>query len=394
MDSMNKTHIIIGTSAAAIGCINKLRSLDPQSEIICISAESELPYNKCFLVDFWAGDKTAEQTATRKPEFFKENNIQLILGKKVIKIVSDQKRIVLEDGQEIQFDTLLISTGSRARKLNINGADQPHVFYFHTLNDTHRLMDYIKVNNPGNAVVIGSGFTGLEVADLLNETGVKTAVIERASRVMSSFFNEAESKIVQKAMNQKGVEFIGDEEVVEIGNSHLTLKSGKTIPADLIIIAIGVISNSELAQEAAIELHDGGIKTSEYLQTSIPHIYAAGDVATVKDQLTGQSVRSCMWADAMQQGMIVAHGMAGIAKVYPGVMTTGISTFFDLDIMVSGNTRILGKEIVYQTDESYRKYILKEGILQSFTLIGNLQKVGLARRVLMLQEKIDPMQLA
>ncbi len=461
--NMKKRHVIIGTSAAAIGCINKLHSLDSESEIICISAESELPYNKCYLVDLWVGDKTKEQIATKKPDFFQENHIELLLGKRVVEIVCGQSKIVLDDEQTIPFDTLLIATGSRARKLEIPGflrqasdyaeatTDRQDergegIFYFHTLDDTKRIMHYIQQNNPRNAVVIGSGFTGLEVADVLNQKGINTTVVERGDRVLGSFLNERESEIVQVAMKERGVEFLGDEEVEEINNIHsypstgsgrsvcseaqsfsargdlsidsrlkapskgahpelvegvepygrckaIKLKSGKTVTSDLIIIAIGVLPNSELALQAGIELHKGGIKTNEYLQTSISNIFAAGDVATVKDHISGQSVRSCMWADAMQQGMIAAHGMVGISKEYPGVMTTGISHFFGLDIMLSGSNVATGQEHIYQTGQSYRKFILKDGILKAFTMIGKLEKVGIARRALMTQIPVDQKEL-
>lgn len=386
---MKKRHIIIGTSAAAIGCLNKLRALDAESEIMCISHEQEFPYNKCFLIDRWDGQKTQEQVYTKPAQFFTQNNIDLRLGVWVTEIIPDKKQLELHDGQSIAYDTLLIATGARPRALPVPGVDADGVFYFHTLKDLHRIMAYVQTNNPRTAVVVGSGFTGLEVADLLAKKNIRTTVIERGAYALSNFLTAHEGEIVQKAMHEHKVTFLAQEEVADIDISEVTLASGKIIPAELIIIAIGVIPNAELAREAGIALYAGGIQTDVQLQTNIPAIFAAGDVAIVKDQLSGELVRSCMWADAMQQGMVAAYGMAGIVKEYPGVMTTGISSFFGLDSMISGSKGQQGDEKVYQTATSYRKFILSDGLLKAFTMIGELQKVGAARRALMTQMAVD-----
>jgi NAD(P)H-nitrite reductase large subunit len=449
---MKKTHIIIGTSAAAIGCITTLRKLDSDATIICISQEHEDPYNKCFLVDVWSGQKTEAQIKTKPRSFFEEHCIDLILGVSVTAIDSDAKCVKLDDGRSLKFDTLLIATGSRPRQFSHAQTSQPNLFYFHTLDDTNRLMAFIKKHSPQNAVVIGSGFTGLEVADVLNQKGINTTVIERGSRVLARFCSEAESEIIQQAMRRQGVEFMPGEEVIEIykgpsiqsitgslgmninnnssemqrnfslssnyekqknanpttssrvddealatsfvSRDHIILKSGKIIQADLIIVAIGVIPNGEIAHEAGIAMHNGSIATNDNMQTSIPAIFAAGDVVLVKDQLTGEYVPSCMWADAMQQGMVAASNMAGIKKEYPGVITTGTSHFFGLDIMMSGDHTASGKQTVYKTDESYRRFTLQEDRLKAFVIIGKMEKVGKARRALMMQATITSDELA
>ena len=390
MESMKKTHIIIGTSAAAIGALNKLRSLDPESEIICISDEKELPYNKCFLVDAWKGEKYDSQVATKPLEVFRENNISLLLGVSLVKIDPANNSIECNNGQTFAYTTLLVTTGSRARRLSIAGSDDSRVFYFHSLHDFQWVQKFIDQKKVKTDAVIGSGFTGLEVADALNKQGVKTHVIERGSRVLGRMVDRQGAEFIHDAMAQKGVELITNDEVVKITSNQIQLKSGKNLVADMVIVAIGVIPNSEFAAQAGIEVLKGGIKTDEQMCTNTPNIFAAGDVAVVKDRISGEFVNSCMWADAMMQGLVAAHGMAGVLKEYPGAIITGISAFFGLDFMSSGSFKdVEGQQTILHTkDGSYRRYTLKDEVLQSFVMIGQLKNVGVARRALYSRQAI------
>ena len=390
---MNKTYIIIGTSAAGIGAFNRLRQLDTDSHIICISQEKELPYNKCFLAEYLGKLKPIDSMYTIKQPL----SPSFLLGTKVMQLVPDQKKIQLSDGQVLSYDSLFLGLGTSALRPALPGIDAQGVFTFHTLADTINIINYINEKTAKKAVVIGAGLSGLEAADALLAYGLNVTIVEQKDQLLPTHFSAQASAHLEYAMKAYPVSFMPGAKVEEIQTTNgaacgVKLSSGKELQADLVIIAIGARPNLSLVQQCGMEIQGGGIATNEYLQTSISDIYAGGDVCQVYDQLTGSKILNGTWPDAMLQGMMAAHAMAGQPKAYQGAAVVVSSAFFGLKFASCGPVNSCGAEYeVFEgmTEQGYHKILLKEGRIQGFLLVGpRLTHLAVLRRLALTKEQV------
>lgn len=392
---MQKKYVIIGTSAAGIAAARTLRNLDKEAQIICYSDELEVPYNKCFLADYVYQQKTEQEVLTLTREQAAILNIDLRLGVRVMQIASDNKMLMLSDGSQETYDALLIATGTSPIMPSIEGVTgQTNIFAFHSLRDAHHLHDFIVTRQPQRAVVIGAGLSGLEVADALCARDIHVTVVESGSQLLARHVPQAGAALIERMMSAHGVRVYKESKVTEIssfGNmaSAVMLSDGMVIPTDLIVFAIGLKQNSELAKDIQLQMSPEGIRVNENLRTSQSDIYAAGDVIAVRDQLSGNMLASCTWPDAMQQGMHAAHAMAGKPKAYPGASIITTSAFFGLKLFNCGpqpNSMPEFETVERSGDDWYHRYVVSHGQLKGFCLVGNTQQYHKLRRVLLLKE--------
>ncbi len=222
-------YVIVGNSAAAVGCITGIRKVDKESPITVISYESSC-YSKPMIADVLI-DIPQEKLIYRDEKFFEENKVELILGHRAVKVNTDSKVVVLDSNELVPYDKLLISTGAKPFIPPIPGADRKGVFTFTELSSALAFKDYIKKNGVEEVVVVGSGFIGLEVAYFLAKIGVKVTVVELLERALAKALDERSSQIVETLMKEEGVEFIFKDSVAEIlGDekvSSVKLGSGK-----------------------------------------------------------------------------------------------------------------------------------------------------------------------
>lgn len=380
-----KKVVIIGSSALAIGAINKFLRLENRLEITIISKEEEFPYNKCFLVDNLAKLKTEDQLYTKPQDFFEKNGINLILGKEALQINRLAKTVVLSDGQSINYDELVLGMGSSALKLSVSGAGSKGVFYFHTLADLSKIKEFISANSVQKAIVVGAGFTGLECADALNTLGLNVTIVEGGSQLLPRFLDLEASRFVEKQVAYKGARLQLNSRLNSIVSDDdkakgVLLDSGKILDADMVILAVGVRPNIGVAQSAGLDIEDGFIKVNDYLQTSDPNIFAGGDLIKIRDFVTGKLVPSCMWQDAMLQGSYIVQNicsqMLDARNVYSGAVIVAQTHIFGLDIICCGNITNGKFEI---SEHFYKKINLPYG----FLLVGcKDQFIPLKRQIL------------
>ena len=406
---MNKKYIIIGASAAAIGAINGIRRVDQNGEIICISAEKEMPYNKCFLADYLAGKKELGQLAIFDQAQQDAKRVHLLLGTRITKIDSINKIIFSADGQTFTYDVLLIATGSTAQLPEIaRNTSLQGIFTFHTAADAQAIISYCDEYAAKKAVVVGTGLTGLECADALLQRGISVEIVQRGAQLMSNQLDTESAELLANHGVKTGVQFHPNEQVVKIDQLNgkvngLILKDGKRVVADLVIFATGFKPNSQLAQDAGLLLEQGAIVTSDAMQTSDPHIYAAGDVALVKDQISGQKMISCLWPDAMLQGLIAGQNMAtarrslpsledpdkrrgaGQLKLYPGMVPIMSSAFFGVKVACyqSKATPIACDLITHNSESDFYKIYIQNKRVCSFYLVGTISLLGSLKRALL-----------
>jgi len=417
---MQKTYVVIGNSAAGFAVVNKLRELDGGAEIICISKEKDCPYNKCKLAKYLSGGiiKREVLTATEKEIKELENkNTHMLLGKRVGEILSAPSTlrqaqgrasnfsVVLEDGEKISYDKLFIATGASPVIPNIMGINNKKdsinaIFTFHTLEDTNSMLEFIKRNNPKNAVVIGAGMTGIECADALvkkSQGKLGVTVIDKGTHVLGHQCDAYGAKIIQSAVKKNGVRFINSEAAKEIVYENgkiscVVIDSGEFILADMVIFAVGVKPNIGLAQNAGIKIGEFGVETDDSMQTNLKNIYAGGDVAQVKDFVTGNYVRSCTWHDACDQGQIAAQAMLGEKVKYKGALSFAVSQFWGMkfaSFMESFYHKAKYEQYIKKTDNFYHKILLEDGFVRGFLLVGDITPLGALYKSLQQEKPFD-----
>jgi len=390
-------YVIIGASAAAMGAITRLRQLDPGASILVISQEKEVPYNKCLLADYIVGEKGADQLHIVPAAVLADPAITFMTGMRVECLIPENFQIVVADGQKVQYESLLLATGSRPfiPPLFMPFAQAKNLFFFHTLADMNALQEYVETKKSRTAVIIGAGLSGLECADALAKRGITVTLIERHSQILPGLLPADAASFIHDAAMEQGITMCYKKVHAMHGTpeqvSEVLLANGAIISADIFIVATGLQPNSELAQAAGIACEWNSVTVNEYLQTSVPSIYAAGDLIATINQCTKQRMRSVTWPDAMMQGGYAACAMAGQQKVYPGIIPIVSSSFFGVKCAAGGELFNSNHESIKKTGNlSYTRYSIdKAGIVKGFALIGPSISMTHARRALLTQQPLD-----
>jgi NAD(P)H-nitrite reductase large subunit len=392
---MQKRHIIIGTSAAGLSAAKRLALLAPHDVIICISDEAVLPYNKCHLASFLSGEKGEIEVLTVQSGELESKGINFKLGMRVLSIDTDAKEVTCDDGSVLAYDNLFIGTGSSPKMPPIlNIRDCAGVLTFHSLQDAQRLLHLKAEKKLHEVVIIGAGLSGLECADALLTHGVKVHIVEQRDRVLSEQVNTFGADLIHKKMIAAGVHFYPNQQVMQILNADgavagVQLADGRSINADTVVIAAGLKPNTELLVTTPIELHQGHITVNDYMQSTIPGIYAGGDVCMILDQITGERVPSRTWSDAMLQGLTAAFNMVGQSRKYPGAAVITSSAFFGLKFATCGEVVDIPEgSHLFETfnPDSYELMVTHEGILRGFLLVGDTSKLNQCRRAVLTKE--------
>ncbi|WP_457567086.1 NAD(P)/FAD-dependent oxidoreductase [Desulfurobacterium sp.] len=389
-------YVIVGNSAAAVGSINGIRKVDKEGEITVITYEKEGCYSKPMIADILV-DLPEEKLIYKDKKFFEQKNVRVLLGTKAIKIDPEKKEVVLDTGIAENYDKLLISTGAKPFVPPIKGNEKEGVFTFTELSKAKAAKEYITKNGIKDVVVIGSGFIGLEVAYFLRKKGINVYVVELLNKVLGKALDNRGSEIVEKIMRDIGINFFFEDTVEEIlGNEKVEsvkLKSGKIINAEMVIVAIGVRPNTELAQTAGIKVNRG-IDTNLFMETSIPDIYAAGDCVENIDITDGTKKNLPLFPLAFEQGLVAGLNMAGKKMKYLGGLPLNSLKFLE-------EVPILNAGIVEPPDSTYevlvndrfekrgyyRKAIIKDNRLVGFVAIGEIDRVGILTGII--RQKLD-----
>ncbi len=380
-----KTYIIVGLSGAGIGVITKLRELDPASKIICISEQKYLPYNKCLMADYICGTVDDKRLFKRGFDFFKKNNIELLLSTKVTKIVVDKKQVELNNNNFLSYDKLFLGLGTDAFIPEIPGLSKiENVFTFHTLSDAENISKFIKEKKVKESVVVGTGLSALEIADTLHSLGVKVTVLCRSNKILRSYLDQEGSNFIEHRIIQSGITVLKNSSITKVNKPvdkkyEIFLNNNKKIITEMLVFATGQKPNIELAQEAGIQIKDNRIVSNEKMQTSIPDIFVGGDVCLVKDIITGDDALSCTWPDAVAQGMVAASNMFGDTKIFPGVLSTISSIVFDVPFICCGSILNSPKDsefIIKKDVDYYHKFLIHDDKLIGFLMMGKLKDVG------------------
>jgi NADPH-dependent 2,4-dienoyl-CoA reductase/sulfur reductase-like enzyme len=282
-------------------------------ELSIISADDAIPYERPPLSKgFLAGKEEEEKIQINPEDFYRKHGIDLKLGVEVAGIDVAKKVSRLRSGDEAGFEKLVIATGAAVKTLDIRGANLSGIHYLRSLDDSKRIRAH--ADDAKRAVVVGSGFIAMEVASVLAQQGLDTTMIVRDDRVWSKLFTPAMSRSFENYFAARGVRFIKQSEVKEaLGQGTLTavvLNDKRRIDCDLLVAGIGVRPLTDVVAKSGIDVGDG-VVVNEYLETGVPGIYAAGDVASYQDTLFGKRRRVEHWDNAVSQGQHCARILMG-----------------------------------------------------------------------------------
>lgn len=301
--------VIVGGGAAGLAAAEMLRRKGYRGRLTLFSADDSPPCDRTNLSkSYLAGNAPEEWVALRSDGFYREHDIDLRLDTVVARIHAESHEVELGDGERHAYDRLLLATGARPVRLEIPGAELPHVYYLRTWTDSRKLIEAARSGK--RAVIIGSSFIGLEVASSLRTRGVEVDVVGRDQVLMERILGAEVGNTIRKVHESHGVRFHLGTSPVSIRADSVELANGESLPADFVVIGVGVRPALELAEQAGLTL-DRGVQVNDRLQTSAPDIYAAGDIARWPDPLSGEALRVEHWVVAQRQGQVAACNMLG-----------------------------------------------------------------------------------
>jgi NADPH-dependent 2,4-dienoyl-CoA reductase/sulfur reductase-like enzyme/nitrite reductase/ring-hydroxylating ferredoxin subunit len=309
--------VIVGGGAAGEAAAEMLRHQGYSGPITMMSDDDAPPCDRPNLSkDYLAGNAPEEWIPLRPPEFYGENKIELRLGTRVVAIHPNAREVELADGSRHGYGALLLATGAEPVRLGVLGSNLPHVHYLRTLADSRTLI--AKATASRRAVVIGASFIGLEVAASLRARGLEVHVVAPEARPMETVLGPEVGDLVRRVHEEHDVVFHLGTTPAAFDRSGVALQSGERLEADFVVVGIGVRPRTALAEQAGITV-DRGVIVSEYLETIIPGIYAAGDIARWPDRLTGEPIRIEHWVVAERQGQTAARNMLGARERFDAV---------------------------------------------------------------------------
>jgi NADPH-dependent 2,4-dienoyl-CoA reductase/sulfur reductase-like enzyme len=309
--------VIVGGGAAGFAAAEMMRRRGFAGPITMLSDDAAAPVDRPNLSkDYLAGSAPEDWVPLRGDDWYKDNNVTLKLKTEVTALDTRAKELTLGDGSKTKFDRLLLATGAEPVKLDIPGIGQKHVHTLRSLADCRAIIAQTK--SAKRAVVIGASFIGLETAAALRTRGIEVHVVAPEKRPLERVFGPQLGDFIRALHEGHGVKFHLENSVTAIGADNVTLKDGGTLDADLVVVGVGVRPRIALAENAGLAI-DRGVSVNQYLETSAPDIFAAGDIARWPDPISGATIRVEHWVVAERQGQIAALNMIGQRTPYRAV---------------------------------------------------------------------------
>jgi 3-phenylpropionate/trans-cinnamate dioxygenase ferredoxin reductase component len=365
-----QAHVIVGASLTGAKAAETLREEGFDGRIVLVGAEEERPYERPPLSkDYLRGEVGREKVYVHDVGFYAEQDIELRLGRIAVSLDTSSRELALDDGGQLRYDRLLLATGARPRRLTIPGGDLDGVLYLRSVQDSDAVRE--RLDRGGAMVVIGAGWIGAEVAASARQRGLDVTVVEPAlvplERVLGAeagaVYRDIHTDHGVRMLLGTGVEaFEGDGAVERVRTSD-----GSELDCDLVVVGVGVEPRSGLAERAGIAV-DNGILVDEHLQTSVPGIFAAGDVANAHHPFYDEPIRVEHWANALNQGPAAARNMLGQATPYER-LPYFFSDQYEVGMEYTGFARTWDR-VVFRGDPATREFV-------AFWLVGDRVVAGM-----------------
>ncbi|AXO63841.1 nitrite reductase large subunit NirB [Ectopseudomonas oleovorans] len=371
--------VMIGNGMAGVRTLEELLKLAPDLyDITVFGAEPHPNYNRILLSPVLAGEQTFEEIVLNDLNWYAENDIKLLLGRKVVKIDRKKRLVIADDGSEAEYDRLLIATGSNPFILPIPGKDLQGVIGYRDIADTQMMMDTAKTHK--HAVVIGGGLLGLEAANGLKLRGMDVTVVHIGDWLLERQLDSTAGRLLQKSLEDRGLKFLLPKHTAELLDNGegrvcaVKFKDGEVIPADLVVMAAGIRPNSELAESAGIACNRG-ILVNDTMQTYDPRIYAIGECASHRGIAYG------LVAPLFEQAKVCANHLAQLGfSRYQGSVTSTKLKVTGIDLFSAGEFMGgEGTETITLSDPIggvYKKLVIKDDVLVGACLYGDTADGG------------------
>jgi NAD(P)H-nitrite reductase large subunit len=387
MAEIKKTrYLIIGNSAGGIGAAEAIREADKAGAITIISDESYPAYSRPLISGYLVNRYPLERMLFRPPDFYERNNIQTIFGEKVTQVNFNEHIVKLENGRRLTWQKLLLATGGLPIVPRIEGIGLKGVFTFTRLDDAKAIDEFLnQYRRKVEAVVIGGGLIGVSVTEALVKRGVEVTIVEMKERILNTILDEEASVLEEKILRQAGVDIITCHTVDRMGSylpgevTRVSLDDGRSLPCEMVIIAIGVQPRLDLVADSRIKTNRG-IVVDRHMATSRPDVYACGDVAEAYDFVYGENRLTPIWPSAYVGGRIAGLNMAGAKAKYQGGTAMNSLSYFGINIVSAGMVTTLDDscEVVSEKhDDIYRKVVLKDGQILGLVFASDIEKSGI-----------------
>jgi NAD(P)H-nitrite reductase large subunit len=376
MAATRKTeYLIIGNSAGGIGAAEAIREADPTGGMTIVSDEPYPAYSRPLISEYLASPGPVARMAYRHPDFYEKNGIKTVLGEKVTQIDPAGHAVKLAGGDSISYQKLLLATGGTPIVPDLEGVGSKGVFTFNRLDDARAIDEFLKgLRREVRAVVIGGGLIGVSVTEALVRRGVEVTIVEMKDRVLNTILDEETSALEAAALSQAGVNIITDHTAAKVNNylpgevSGVTLDDGRVLPAEMVIVAIGVRPRLDALAGSGIKTNRG-VLVDRCLETSAPDVYACGDVSEAYDFVIGENRLTPIWPNAYEGGRVAGLNMAGRETEYAGGTAMNAMKYFGVHIVSAGLA--VPPDGTYETltsryNGSYRKVLVRSGRLAGY----------------------------
>jgi NAD(P)H-nitrite reductase large subunit len=373
-------YVIIGNSAAGNAAAQAIRTRDPGGEVTLIGDEARPAYYRPlipFLIDRERPEADLFRDALHLPQ-----GVTLHLGRRATRINPSDKTVLLDDGEQVSYDQLLLATGSSAVRPPIVGVEGPGVFVLRQWDDALAVRQ--AAAEARQAVVVGGGLVSMEAAEALLKRSVSVTLVVSSRQILSRTLDDTAAEMVRHQVETAGVRVMTGCNVVEIRGGvearEVVLDTGQVLPTGLVVIGKGVVPNVELARNTPIAVRRG-ILVDRYQRTSVAGIYAAGDVAETADIVTGENIVSGTWTNATEMGRIAGENMAGGAAEYEGAFRLlNAKELFGIPVISVGVLEPPPEKgyRVYASrrGDTYRKLVLRDNVLAGALLVGEVEGAG------------------
>lgn len=379
-------YLVIGNSTAAVGAVEGIRLQDPDAPILLLSAERRHTYSRPLISYLLAGEVEEEGMYYRGPDFYERHKVEARPGCEVTRIDDKEKKAVTSGGAEITFNRVLIAVGGKPFVPEIPGRDAEGVFTFTSWDDAEAIDGFMKKAEVKRTVVIGGGLIGIKAAEALHARGVEVLIVELAGRILPLALDEEASGMAERSIYDAGVRLECGTTVENILSekgrvSGVRLKSGRRVECGMVVVAIGVVPNTDIVKNTDIET-GRGIMIDEHCRTSVDGIYAAGDVSQWMDTLSGRPRPIPIFPNACRQGRVAGMNMAGGEAKLSRLFGMNSVEVFGLPTISVGLAAAEGDEFEVLASRngggnSYKRLVLRDNRIVGALFAGDIDRAGI-----------------
>ncbi len=382
-------HVIIGNGIAGVSAAEAIRMLDATADITLIGDETFPPYSRPMISYVLDGSQPHDKLPIRSEHFYEDRKITALLGRRAGGIDVANRQVLLADGTRVDFNRLLIASGADPRPLKADGLDLENIFYMRTQDHAKQLV--AALDGARRAVVLGGGLVGFKAAYGLLKRGLAVTMLITSGYPLSMQVDETAGHMILDELIRRGLTVeVGVSVCAFEGNGSVqaaVTDTGARLPCDMVIIGKGVLPAHSFIPRDQIDV-DLGLVVDEHLQTSVPGIYAAGDVAEMVDIARGCPWVNALWPEAAGQGRVAGLNMAGRPVAYPGSLSRNVMRIFGLDVLTVGNVnphKDKGCRVMQYggaAQKYYRRLVLRDDVLAGAVMINRIEQGGVLRSLI------------